>query len=445
MANLVENMLMEMLIDEELEHLKRLKNAWLRYQGDWPDPLKIPPSGVDYNLKANFAREFVQKSVSYLFGKEIMFELDSETHDRTPEEKYLDTVWNENRMMTLLQKWGTNGSVTGQGFLMIDPPNDENGRDLPRIINLEPEIVTAYYDDMDIDDVYRYRLLFNTVDRESGKPVVRKKEIVQLEGGDAWSITDWEARPGDRTFVQVGDEVMWEWSFPPIVDNQNLPAPNEYWGESDLTDDRLEMMHGINMLLSNVNKIVFFDAHKRIYANNGPNDGLGTWNIGEIKNFVGETELNVLDTSADIEAVLQFIDRVKDLLHEQMRVPAVAVGKVDSLGALSGVALEILYQPLVEMTATKRQTYGDALKEVNRRLLALADMGEMETTVIWPELLPVNEKEQAETAQIWAGIGVSEETLMDRAGFDSERENERRDDAVEVESVNASDEDDETV
>lgn len=425
---------MGIMAEDERKHLERLANAWRRYQGDWPDPLKIPPAGVNYNLKANFAREFVQKSVSYLFGQEILFELDGESDGRSPGEEYLDQVWAFNKQQTLLQKWAMNGSVTGQGFLMIDPGNEENGRKLPRLINLEPEIVTAYYEDWDIDDVYRYRLLFNTVDRETGKPIVRKKEIVQREGGEAWEITDWVARAGDRRFEKVGEE-SWDWPFPPIVDNQNLPAPNEYWGESDLTDDRLEMMHGINMLLSNVNKIVYHDAHKRIWGRNISGDNLKSWNIGEIKEVVGDGELQTLDMSADIEAVLKFIDRVKDLLHEQMRVPAIAVGKMDSVGTLSGVALEILYQPLIEMTRTKRQTYGDALNEVNRRLLQLADMEPENTTIHWPEMLPVDEMEQAQAAQIWAGLGASQDTLLERGGFDPERERERQDVVDEREMV----------
>ena len=47
----------------------------------------------------------------------------------------------------------------------------------------------------------------------------------------------------------------------------------------------------------------------------------------------------------------------------------VSVGKVDNIGALSGVALEILYQPLMELTYVKQMTYGPLLEEVNRRAL----------------------------------------------------------------------------
>lgn len=419
--------LMTIIGDDERKHALRLQNAWRRYQGEWPDPLKVPPLGTDYNLKANFARELVDKSVNMLFGREVMFELDDTSRERSDDEQYLDAVWQANRKMSWLQKYATNGGVCGMAFTLIMPADPAIGRDVPKLINLEPEIVWPSWDGLDSDDVWRYKIQFNTTERRTGKPIVRRKDIERDESREFWVVRDYEARSGDNRFVLVAENV-WEHPWPPIVHNQNLPAPNEFWGISDLTDDRLDFMHRINMLVSNVNKIIYYDAHKRLYAQglNAQEDALKEWNIGQIKGLPDGAEVKAVDTSADIAPVLEFIREMKSWLHELANVPEVAVGKVQDIGALSGVALEILYQPLIELTETKRQTYGDALNEINRRLLELDGREAQDTTIQWPDMLPVNEVEQAQTAETWERLGVSSDTLMERAGYDPERERERR-------------------
>lgn len=415
--------------DEE-ERIARMRNAWLRYQGDWPDPLKRQMGTPNYNLKANFAREFVDKSVAKLFGSDVLFNIDTDTRQRNPDEAYLDAVWRQNKKLTFLQKVAKNGGVTGHAFVLIEPPNPDKGRDYPRFVNLEPEIVTPRYDDFDFDDILGWRIQYNTVVNRDGKLVPATKRKLIDPDGERWIIRDYisfteqtiGARPG--VWVQTGEE-EWPWPFSPIVHCQNLPAPNEFWGTPDLTDDRLDLMHGYNMLISNVNKIVYFDAHKRRYVTGfiGDQADLKEWNIEQIKGFPEGAEVKSVEGGADIAQVLEFQDRVKDLLHEQANVPAVAAGKVDGLGALSGVALEILYEPLIEMTRIKQGTYGDMLCELNQRVLWMGDRdGAQEVTITWPALLPVDDKEQAETAQIWRGVGVKADTLLERAGFDVDRD-----------------------
>src|SRR5204863_7425901 len=97
--------------------------------------------------------------------------------------------------------------------------------------------------------------------------------------------------------------------------------------------------------------------------------------------------------------------KVKEALHEIARVPEVSVGKVDSIGALSGVALEILYQPLMELTAVKQMTYGPLLEEVNRRALWIGGRGrDVEVKNQWPALLPGDLKLEGEVADMGMNV-----------------------------------------
>ena len=76
---------------------------------------------------------------------------------------------------------------------------------------------------------------------------------------------------------------------------------------------------------------------------------------------------------SDLTSSLAYYARLKEALHEVSRVPEVATGKLESTGALSGVALQLLYGPLVQATEAKRLTYGEMLTELNLRSWKWAD------------------------------------------------------------------------
>jgi hypothetical protein len=63
--------------------------------------------------------------------------------------------------------------------------------------------------------------------------------------------------------VLVGEET-WRYAWPPILDCQNIPVPNEFWGESDIPDDIIHLAQSRNFALSNWARIVKYQAHKRL-------------------------------------------------------------------------------------------------------------------------------------------------------------------------------------
>jgi len=180
-------------------------------------------------------------------------------------------------------------------------------------------------------------------------------------------------------------------------------------------------------VLSNLARIIRFHAHPK------------TWGRGfladQLKVAVDETivlpspdaELHNLEMESDLSSSIAFYERLREALHEISRIPEVATGKLDRTGQLSGVALAILYQPLLEKTESKRRTYGDMLVELNRRLLALGGYGEENHTVIhWPELLPRDMLQERQAALLDEQLGVSRDTILTRLGYDAELEAQKR-------------------
>lgn len=128
-------------------------------------------------------------------------------------------------------------------------------------------------------------------------------------------------------------------------------------------------------------------------------------------------------TAPDIE---QQLDRIRNDIAEVSQVPAVAFGRQDSgLSQISGVALRILYGPLVAKTAAKRASWSPGL-EYLMWLCLRAEGLEVPIEAVnvrWPDPVPVNAKELAETEKIAVDSGLtSRRSAMQRLGVEDAEE-----------------------
>jgi len=423
--SIVDQHLMQNVSLDELVRLRRYREAWEAYHGDFPEPLKARKDrdgrlvGADDNIIVNYARAIVDKGVSFLFGQDVKFELD-ET-EQTEEETWLEECWAENGGITALQKLALNGAICGQAFVKVAVPN--GNRRYPRVIVLDPANVAVGYDPGDIDDVRWYRIQYAGIDPQTEKPV-SYRQIIERDG-ITWRISDQEAR-GNENWRTLRSEV-WPYAWPPVADCQNLPMPNEYYGLSDLPEDVLRLNRGINFVLSNLARIIRFHAHPKTWGKGFTADRLQVAVDETIVLPNENAELHNLEMASDLASSIALYERLREALHEVTRVPEVATGKLDNVGALSGLALQILYQPLIEKTETKRRTYGELVVELNRRLLAMGGYGEDYRTVIhWPELLPSDPFQEAQAALLYQQVGVSNDTLLQQLGFDPDLERQKR-------------------
>lgn len=406
---------------EERARLERYGKAWDAYFGNMPDPLKVKPGQANDNVKVNYARLIVDVGASDLFGEEPKFDLDPDSTEPTPAQIWLDEVWRRNRKQILLQKMAINGGVCGHVFVKIVPGKPG---ELPRLINLSPEYVSVVTDPDDIDLVWRYIIQYTARDLD-GKEITVKQVIERDEGG-RWAITDKVSK--NRGGWETRQTIMWPYDWPPIIDCQNLPSPNEYYGIADIEQDVLSLNQAYNFTKSNTQRIIRFHAHPK------------TWGRGfaatELKIGVDDTiilqsptaELHNLEMQGDLSSSIEYAERLKRDLHETSRVPEVATGKLDSAAGLSGVALQILYQPLTQKTGAKRLTYGEMLIELCRRLAEMGGFGpDVICSLIWGELRPHSVLEERQVLMLDKQLGVSQDTLLTKAGYDPDAEKEKKD------------------
>lgn len=424
--NMIYKALVDLAANDELNRLEQIRAAWKAYYGNLPKPLRVRPGNVDDNIRLNFARLIVDKGVSFLFGKEIEFEL--EEGETTPAEEWLKNCWQRNRKMTLLQKAALNGGVSGHVFMKIQyKPGDR----FPRLIVLDPETVSVTLAADDLENVLTYKIQYPSKDPNTGKPIAIR-QLIERDGA-VWHVTDQVGNVEGLNW-KTTNEQPWPYAWPTIVDCQNLPVPNEYWGMSDIEPDILEINKAINFSVSNTGRILKYHAHPKTWGKGFDGNQLKIA-VDETLMIPSETgELHNLEMQTDLSSSIEFYTKLKEALHETARMPEVAVGKLDSIGGLSGLALTILYGPLIEKTETKRLLYGELLVELNRRLLAIGGFGEENITNLhWQEMLPADEVQMRQTALMDQQLGVSDDTLLTRLGYDPELEKEKK--AVQEEQL----------
>ena len=160
----------------ETQRLEKFQKNWEQYYGKGAKPMAVKSGKPDDNVRLNFARMIVDKGVSFLFGKEVRFELTE--GEKTPAEQWLDDCWAANRKMTTLQKVALNGGVCGHTFVRL---YTEPGKKFPRVIVLDPETVTVGLAADDIDTIYSYRIEYPSIDPLTDKQV-SVRQVIERDG-----------------------------------------------------------------------------------------------------------------------------------------------------------------------------------------------------------------------------------------------------------------------
>lgn len=428
---------------KEAERLAAIARNWRYYDGDLPKMLVIDEDQVDDNVRVNLVQLVVDTGVEMLFGDDLGIGLDEDMAE-TPDEEYLAAVWERNRKMALLADTATNGALAGHAFWKLQPvpgvqPRTELPDTLPRIVVVDPSTVHVVWEQDDFESVVEYRITW-TIITSGGKPAVRRQRIVAE--GLGWLIIDEISTSEGRRFEEL-ERTAWTYPWPPIIHGKNLPAPNEFYGSPDVDQALRDLNDSMNAVLSNARKVSRLHGHPMLWGSGMSGETDVSLNPGEMLMLPdAQSRIGNLSPIPSVQGHLDLAARLKAAFMEGVRVPEITTGKLDNVGQLSGLALSILYGPLVRKTEVKRRHYGYMIDELNRRLLEIADFEPRRTKIDWPAIVPKSDLEEAQTAEARQRAGVSKATTLTEMGYDAEVETlARRDerDASLVEAMTAFD------
>lgn len=421
----------------DMDRKREMADAWKAYRGKLQPPLKVSPGQTNDNVLSNRCAPIVDKGVSFLFGQTLKIECTNETSEPdTEKQTCIDGVWgDDDTRMTLLSQLAINGGVCGEVFVKLIPA--QGSMKYPRIVLLDPMLVRIVTDPEDCTLTIAYIIEYPTAGDVQKRQVIARVDPLNDAGyagkddiEDTWTITNYERRGQAGSWYQVGEVEYWPYPFAPIFCTQNLPNPNEPWGMPDLSSDIIEMNKVLNFIQSNTARILKFHAHPKTW---GRGFGASQITVGVDDVLIIQSPdgmLQNLEMTSDLQSSLQFASTIRSDMDEQSRVPAVALGRSVDLpkGNLSGVALQLLFQPLIEKTIQKRRLYGCMIRDVSRAALVLVGMLSIEEyadypiDLHWENLLPVDDMAAAQTALLLQQIGVSNTTVMNQLGYDADDE-----------------------
>lgn len=409
---------------ERIETIARYRDY---YYGTQRKQIKTRPGQADDNLVLNFVQLVVERSISMMFGNGITFRLPGNPEDQN--QLYVNGAWAANHQSILLHKIAQLGSLSGTCYLKIVPDAVQyKGTVYPKLVMLDPALMTIDTDTEDIDTVTRYTMRF-VVSGPRGD--VARKEVTERVVTDmgivtGWKISDWYSSQGTGGRWVLDREYDWPFDFAPIVHWQNLPNAGSIYGRSDV-EDIIDLQDRINFIASNISKIIRYHAHPKTWGRNVGQKTDANWGPDEMVIFTSpDATVQNLEMQSDLASSQQYLVALRQALFDIARTPDFTSVK-DKLGALTNFGLRVLFQDALAKIHTKQELYGEALEEINRRMLIIANIEPADGgEVIWPEVLPSQESEQIAGLAFDLQNGlVSKQTASVARGYTWEDEQER--------------------
>src|SRR5579872_249373 len=392
------------ITDKDRSRAKRIDDAWNAYEGEFIKAFDKLPNEPDLNVISNRIVEFVNASNDFLFGKELQITVPKGAPAEA--QTFLDDCWGrkETRIPFLL-RLGLNGAMAGSAFLRI-VPGRKKGKF--RLVEIDPSTINVETAPQDCQTVLLYCIVYcKDEEDESGKQqrVYYREEISRIdppdiagdnpESGDnqeyededadgldsdvTWSIQHWTQvaqagmQPKNGNWIPAGDPYPWPYPFSPIFSCQNLPRPNSFWGYPDVMPNIIKLNDSLNLVQSGIN--VERKIRRILFA---PGTGEGELHVqpGKIVQLpLSDQKIEAVQAASETKSDLDFAANLRSDIDEETGVPGVATGRVDILPrGITGIAIELLYGPLLKKTDKKRCTYGEMIIEVSKALLVLNNM-----------------------------------------------------------------------
>ncbi|MBI2836134.1 MAG: phage portal protein [Chloroflexi bacterium] len=253
--------------------------------------------------------------------------------------------------------------------------------------------------------------------KTAGKPL-------RLGSGQAVSLIEvWT----DSHFQLWADNVLVEekpnpYGFIPFVLYPNLRQPKKFWGVSDLAPI-LEPQQELNRAVSQLAKILELSGNPIAVLENVEESEDIAVRPGAVWNIPEDAKAYLLDLlqGGGVRLHIDYINLLYRILHDLSETPRASFGGTER--DLSGVALEIELQPLMQKVKRKRLVRTAVFNERNRLALKLLEkfhgesFGNCSLRVVWAPALPKDFAQLVANEQTLVQSGIhSRRRAMDEMG-----------------------------
>lgn len=362
-------------------------------------------------------------------------EEDEENEERSPAERAISDVVSRSKIKKRLTEIGRLGNLHGTvavGFHIF------RGGDRidTEIINAPDSKVVFGRDDrsraielgIDFDDVLEIDELWRTVEERRGEENVhrlhrrvwRPNETVEFEPIE---LTGTEVGAGNLDLDDFarddGRTVEHGLGFVPAVWIKNLDVTNDVDGRPAVDDAAFSLVDEINYTLSQAGRglrynqepqLVVTDAEESQYMAAIKRSSKAVLQLSSETDKQADAELLELEGTATKHSV-SYAKSLRQYFREV--TSTIRHDPEEFAGALSGVALERLMYPLVELVRFERPWYGAELKRLVEKMVRAVEGIDVDAEVQWP---PIVESTADDIQKL-----VTSVQLAEKAGFIDER------------------------
>jgi len=415
---MVENLINEHLSRMDTERMRRYRNYLDFYHGrQWEGRIERG----EKRLTFNYCRVFIDKLTSYLMSG-MTFNV--EPVNNTPEaalkarraEEALREVHERNNLTQLDMETETDAAVLGDGAYKVIW---DAGVQQVRVTAPDVQGLYAWWMGDDVSRVWKVASLYHLTAEEAGLLYGIKAAGKQVEIVEIWTERDFQLYSDNRLLQSRPNSQ----GFIPFLIFPNLREPKQFWGISDLQTIS-SIQQEMNRAMSQLSRILELSGNPIAVLENIDQSEDITVKPGAVWTIPEDARAYLLDLlqGGGVSLHIDYINLLYRILHDLSESPRAAFGGTER--DLSGVALEIELQPLLQKVARKRLIRTPVYMERARMILRLlekhtgVDFGDYRIRVNWAPVLPRDLAHQVEIEQVLVKQGIhSRRTAMDGLGI----------------------------
>ena len=342
-------------------------------------------------LTFNYAKVVIDKITSYLMSGvnltvEALDDSDEAKAKAKRAEAALQQVEQDNNLEQLDFDTEIDCAILGDACFKVSWDAESKG---VRITAPDIQGVYAWWLGDDTSRVWRVASKYNLTSDEAEilyqvKPKGKTANIVEL-----WTAQEFELW---RDNVPVEKKPN-PYGFIPFVIYPNLREPKKFWGLSDLPQ-LMEPQRELNRAMSQLSRILELSGNPIAVLENVEESEDIAVKPGAVWNIPEDAKAYLLDLlqGGGVGLHINYIDLLYRTLHDVAESPRAAFG--GTTRDLSGVALEIELQPLLQKVWRKRLIRTATYKRRNKLILKLLEkyqnenFGNYRLGVVWNPVLP---------------------------------------------------------
>ena len=347
-------------IEDSRTRLARYRQAWDFYLGNqYDDPFDegelktivnftqlVADIGVDWRLAKGW-------SVTCSSGNALIAEM-------------LNTIWESNYRMTTCQSLGLMGAVTGDTFLMVFVETKENGKELPkaqwriRLLPLNPAFCFPLFNPTSPGDLLSILIQCPILEPETSE---RKLFSMQM------TPTSWTIWHDDVKIATKPNPL----GTVPVVHIRNFINPISCFGISDI-QSIVPLNSAYNDVQNVIRRVLAYHAEPTTVVYGAK---VGDMERGAKRVWSGlpaDARVENLALNAELVEARNSANDYRDLIAQLSRIPKnLFTGDFSAISNTSGLALQLMFGPLLDKTERRRRNYSDGFAKVNRLILMVAE------------------------------------------------------------------------